>query len=74
MSDVTAGPFRVAAILASGALVARLGDLGLRAGERLCVLENRGPSGMVVACGDTRLALDRDTAVKVRVVALAVEE
>lgn len=69
LSKASSGTFRVSAILAPGDVVARLGDLGLRTGGLVGILGNRGADGMVVACGDARLALDQDTAAKVRVVA-----
>lgn len=69
MSETSAGAFRVVAIRAGGNVFGRLTDLGLHVGDRVDVV-GQGISGVVIGCGDVRMALDRDTAGKVHVVPL----
>ncbi len=71
LSEAQPGPFRVLAILATDALPRKLSDMGLHVGDKIDVLGNQGASGVVVGCSDARLALDRTTAEKVRVVSFA---
>ncbi|MGQ9365306.1 FeoA family protein [Azospirillum sp. ST 5-10] len=70
VSKAGPGAFRVAGLLLPSHQIARLTDLGLRPGAVVSVVQSRGDGGAVVACGDTRLALDGDTAARVRVVSI----
>lgn len=68
MSQSPTGWFRVAAIRADGDLSQRLADLGLRVGAAVDVIGNHGANGILVGCGDARLALDMASAARVHVV------
>lgn len=68
LSEARPGPFRVIAILARDELARKLADLGLHIGDKIEVISNQAANGVVVGIGDGRVALDRATAEKVRVV------
>lgn len=68
LSEAEPGPFRVVAILAPADLAQKLSDLGLHVGGKIDVISNQGANGVVVGIGDGRVALDRASAEKVRVV------
>jgi ferrous iron transport protein A len=44
------------------AMARRLAELGLRAGERVQVMHRTAGGGRLLAVGDTRIAVDRQTA------------
>jgi len=44
------------------AMARRLAELGLRAGERVQVMHRTAGGGRLLAVGDTRIAIDRQTA------------
>lgn len=69
--DVRTGAVRVAALEGTEADQKRLGDLGLRIGSRLVVVQHSGPNGMLVAVNDdARIMIDSATARAVRVARL----
>lgn len=70
MTKAKPGNFRVAGIFLPSDQAERLGDLGLRVGNPVQLLQNRGEGGAVLAVGDARLAVDAATALKVRVVSI----
>lgn len=61
------GLFRVSGLLASGALAQHLNDLGIHVGGHLSILQDQGPAGTVVACGDARIALSPEMSGKILV-------
>ncbi|WP_051341067.1 FeoA family protein [Azospirillum halopraeferens] len=69
VSQAGSGALRVIGLLLPPDQASRLSDLGLRPGAVVRVLRRGADGGTVVACGDTRLALDGGTAARVRVVA-----
>lgn len=69
MSEATPGPFRIDSVMLPSAQASRLSELGLRRGLPISVLHSRGDGGVVVVCGDTRLAVDAATASRVWLVA-----
>jgi len=69
--DVVSGAARVVSLEGAEAEQKRLGDLGLRVGARLFVVQHSGPNGMLVAVNDdARIMIDRATARAVRVIRL----
>jgi len=62
LSDVTRGAVRLIAFDAEPASERRLADLGLHVGCTLSVLEHNMESGVLVAIGDGRIAIDPATA------------
>lgn len=71
LSEAQPGLYRVVAIAAAEDLAVKLSDIGVHIGDRIEVLSNQGANGVVVARGDARLAIDRASAGRVRVLALA---
>ncbi len=69
-SKAAPGSYRVSGVLLPPDVTTRLGDLGLRPGIVVTLLQNQGSGGTLVACGDARVALDADTAARVRLVTL----
>ena len=68
LADATPGRALVIAALGGGAGPARrLRDLGLAEGRELAVVQQREEGGVLVAVGEARLALDAETAARVRV-------
>ncbi len=68
LAQATPGRAVVIARLDDGAgPTRRLRDLGLAEGRELGVVQQRAEGGMLVAVGDARLALDAETAARVRV-------
>ena len=49
------------ASLLANATTRRLGELGLRTGTEVVILHRTAGRGLVIAAGDTRIALDRAT-------------
>ena len=74
ISRVNPGPFRVAGVLLPSDQTQRLSRLGLRPGIAVDVLQNGRENGAVIACGDTRIALDGGTAARVFVVSVGGEK
>jgi ferrous iron transport protein A len=62
LSDVNRGTVRVTAFDAEAGSEQRLADLGLRVGCTLSILEHNMESGVLVAIGDGRIAVDPGTA------------
>ena len=69
MADVGA-PVRITAVRAGKGLALRLTDLGLNVGTTLQVLQRQG-SGLLVARGETRVALGGGMAAKILVAPIA---
>lgn len=74
MSEASPGSFRVDSVVLPLVQASRLNELGLRRGLVVCVLQVRGDGGVVVACGDSRIAVDGATAARVWLVALPTAE
>jgi ferrous iron transport protein A len=70
LSDICFGAVRVTALDADAGSQQRLIDLGLHVGSTLSVLERDMSSGVLVAVGDGRIAVDPATARLVRVTRL----
>jgi ferrous iron transport protein A len=70
LSDVSHGAVRVIAFDAEAGSEQRLVDLGLHLGCDLTVLQNESGSGVLVAIGEGRIAIDVATARLVRVTRL----
>ncbi|MFH1150913.1 MAG: FeoA family protein [Actinomycetota bacterium] len=49
-------------------MIHRLGQMGLHAGSRVKVIRNEGPGPLLIAVGDSRIALGRGIASRVMVV------
>jgi len=63
LGDVRPGAFAVLEAPDVPAQMARrLAELGLRAGERVQVMHRTAGGGRLLAVGDTRIAIDRQTA------------
>lgn len=75
LADVAGrGPFRVSAVLGPQELAQQLSALGLRRGGALVILHRQGVAGLVVGCGESRIALAQDLARRILVVPFTGEQ